>query len=351
MTRNVLRHVIYSHQSVRDAFIKMEDMKKDPILIVADENLKLIGSLTDGDLRRGFIKGLTIINHTLLDYVQPDPLFIYEDELSKADISSLRKRNILVVPIVDRNKKIVDVLNLTQIQSHIPVDVVIMAGGRGQRLMPLTEHTPKPMLPVGEKPILEHNIDRLIKFGIKNICISVNYLADSIKNYFKDGNDKGISIYYVSEDKPMGTMGSVKLCNQKEHDYILIMNSDLLTTIDYEAFYKTFIESDADMAVATTSYYVEVPYGVLEVDGQNQVNSLKEKPRYTYYSNAGIYLVKRELLNMIPDGEFYNVTDLMDSLIKYDKKLVSFPIHGYWLDIGKHEDYLKAQEDIKFLNL
>lgn len=329
----------------------MEDMKKDPILIVADENFKLIGSLTDGDLRRGFIKGLTIINHTLLDYVQPNPIFIYEDELDKTDISSMRKRNILVIPIVDRNLKIVDVLNLTQIQSRIPVDVVIMAGGRGQRLMPLTADIPKPMLYVGPKPILEHNIDRLVKFGIKNVCISVNYLANKIENYFKDGKEKGININYIHEDKPMGTMGAVKLCNQKEHDNILVMNSDLLTTIDYEAFYKTFIESGADMAVATTSYYVEVPYGVLEVDDSNQVNSLKEKPRYTYFSNAGIYLVKRELLNMIPDGELYNVTDLMDSLIKYDKKLVSFPIHGYWLDIGKHEDYRKAQEDISFLNI
>jgi dTDP-glucose pyrophosphorylase len=351
MTPNIKRHVIFSHQSVRDAFIMMEDMKKDPILIVADENLKLIGSLTDGDLRRGFINGLTIINHTLLDYLQPKPLFIYEDELDKTDISSLRKRNILVIPIVDRDLKIVEVLNLTQIQARIPVDVVIMAGGRGQRLMPLTANTPKPMLHVGSKPILEHNIDRLVKFGIKNICISVNYLADSIVNYFKDGSSKNVNINYVHEDKPLGTMGAIKLCNQKEHDNILVMNSDLLTTIDYEAFYKTFIESGADMAVATSSYYVEVPYGVLEVDGGNFVSSLKEKPRYTYYSNAGIYLIKRELLSMIPEGEFYNVTDLMDALIKYDKKLISFPIHGYWLDIGKHEDYRKAQEDIDFLNI
>ncbi|MBS1772940.1 MAG: nucleotidyltransferase family protein [Bacteroidetes bacterium] len=351
MTPNTKRHIIYSHQSVRDAFIQMEEMKKDPILIVADENLKLLGSLTDGDLRRGFIKGLTIINHTLLDFVQPDPLFIYEDELSKTDINALRKRNILVIPIINRDGYITDVLNLTQVQSLLPVDVVIMAGGRGQRLMPLTENTPKPMLPVGEKPILEHNIDRLTKFGIKNICISVNYLADKIESYFGDGSSKGISINYVYEDKPMGTMGSVKLCNQEEHDHLLVMNSDLLTTIDYDAFYREFINTGADMAVATTSYTVEVPYGVLEVDNGNYVNSLKEKPRYTYYSNAGIYLIKRELLSLIPDSEFYNVTDMMDAIIKYGKKLVSFPIHGYWLDIGKHEDYKKAQEDVKFLNL
>lgn len=351
MLPNVERHIIYSHQSVRDALIKLEDMKTDPILLVVNDKLQLLGSFTDGDLRRGIIKGLTILGHTLLDYIQDNPLFIYQDELHKVDISEMRKRNFLVIPVVDRNNVVVDVLNLTRQQSLLPVDVVIMAGGRGQRLMPLTEHTPKPMLHVGDKPILEHNIDRLAKFGIRNICISVNYLADSIVNYFKDGSSKGIAISYVHEDKPMGTMGSVKLCKQEEHDYIMIMNSDLLTNIDYEAFFHTFIQSGADMAVATTSYQVEVPYGVLEVDNGNFVNSLKEKPRYTYYSNAGIYIIKRELLSLIPDHEFYNVTDLMDAIIKYGKKLVSFPILGYWLDIGKHEDFKKAQEDIKFVNL
>lgn len=349
MTHNIQRHVIYEHQSVRDALIKLNDLKVDPILIVADKNLKLLGSLTDGDLRRGFINGLTFDNQ-IIEYIQPNPLFIYDDELHLADINDLRKRNFIVIPVLNREHIIVDMLNLTRVQSLIPADVVIMAGGRGQRLMPLTENTPKPMLPVGEKPILEHNIDRLAKFGIKNICISVNYLAQNIIDYFQDGASKGLSIQYVHEDKPLGTLGSVKLCQQNEHDYVMVMNSDLLTNIDYEAFFQTFIRSGADMAVATTSYQVEVPYGVLEVDNGNFVNSLKEKPRYTYYSNAGIYLVKRELLSFVPDREFYNVTDLMDMLIRQGKKLVSFPILGYWLDIGKHEDFRKAQEDIKFIN-
>lgn len=349
MTQNIQRHVIYNTQSVRDALIKLDDLKVDPILIVADEQLHLLGSLTDGDLRRGFIKGLDF-NNPIIDYIQPDPLYIYNDELHLTDINDLRKRNFLVIPIVDREHRITDILNLTRLQSVVPVDVVIMAGGKGQRLMPLTKDTPKPMLLVGDKPILEHNIDRLIKYGVKNICISVNYLAQNIMDYFKDGSSKGISIEYVHEDKPLGTLGSVKLCNQNAHDYVMVMNSDLLTNIDYEGFFQAFIRSGADMAVATTSYQVEVPYGVLEVDTGNFVNSLKEKPRYTYYSNAGIYIVKRELLNLVPDKEFYNVTDLMDMLIRSGKKLVSFPILGYWLDIGKHEDFKKAQEDIKYIS-
>jgi NDP-sugar pyrophosphorylase family protein len=135
------------------------------------------------------------------------------------------------------------------------------------------------------------------------------------------------------------------------HDDILVMNSDLLTNIDFADFYTTFKEADADMAVAATSYHVDVPYAVLEVDGKNLATSLKEKPRYTYYSNAGIYFIKRDLLEMIPKGAFYDITDLMEAVLAANKKLITYPITGYWLDIGKPEDYKQAQEDIKHLNL
>ena len=347
---HITRHIIYYHESVRDALIKLNDLKSDAILFVCDDDNTLLGSLTDGDLRRGFIKGLSF-DDALMDYVQPDPLFIYEDELHLADTAELKKRHLLIIPIVDRGRSILDVLNLRVNYSLIPADVVIMAGGRGERLMPLTANTPKPMLHVGDKPILEHNIDRLIKFGIKNIHISVNYLADQIRNYFRDGESKGASISYICEGKRLGTLGSVKLAESMEHDYFLVINSDILTNIDFAAFFQAFIRSGADMAVATTSYQVEVPYGVLEVDGANMVQSLQEKPRYTYYSNAGIYLAKKELLTLVPDNEYYNVTDLIDKLLLSGKKLLSYPILGYWLDIGKPEDYKKAQEDIKYITL
>ncbi|HRO42944.1 MAG TPA: nucleotidyltransferase family protein [Flavipsychrobacter sp.] len=343
-------HIIYEHESVRDALIKLNDLRSDAILFVCNYNNKLLGTLTDGDLRRGFIKGLDF--HTpLMQYVQPNPLFIYQDQLHLADTATLKKRHFLIIPIVDRTRTIIDVLNLRINYSLIPADVILMAGGRGQRLMPLTANTPKPMLPVGNKPILEHNIDRLIKFGIKNIHISVNYLANQIKDHFQNGQQKGVNIQYICENKPMGTIGSVKLTETLEHDYFLVMNSDILTNIDFAHFFQTFIQSGADMAMATTSYQVQIPYGIVEVDSANFVNSLKEKPKYTYHSNAGIYIAKKELLNLVPDNQFYNVTDLIESLIHTGKKLISYPITGYWLDIGKHTDYQKAQEDIKYINL
>jgi dTDP-glucose pyrophosphorylase len=348
--REIQRHTINKRLSVREALLKLNELRADAILFVVDDSNKLLGALTDGDLRRGFIKGLDF-DTPIMDYIQPNPLFVYQDEVHLADLNDLRKRNFLIIPIVDRDKVIVKILNLRINYSVIPADVIIMAGGRGQRLMPLTEDTPKPMLYVGDKPILEHTIDHLAKYGMKNIYISVNYLADKIESYFKDGSEKGLSIHYIHEDKPLGTLGSVKLAENLEHEYVLVMNSDILTNIDIAGFFQAFIKSGADMAVAASTYHVEVPYGVLEVDGNNVVASLKEKPRYTYYSNAGIYLAKRELVKLIPDDEFYNVTDLMAHLINMGKQVISFPILGYWLDIGKHEDYRKAQEDIKYITL
>lgn len=350
MYQNDKKHILYSHETVRDALAKLMVLKKNSILIVVDEHECLVGSLTDGDLRRGFINGLSF-EDSLLNYLQPDPLYVYEDEAKTTDFNTLRLRNFMVIPIVDRQGRVKRILNLSEIQSVVPVDVFIMAGGRGQRLMPLTEHTPKPMLQIGDKPIIEHNIDRLIKFGIRNIHISVNYLADQIKDYFRDGTDKGVAIKYVHENKPLGTLGSVKMVEELEHDYVMVMNSDLLTDIDFNGFFQSFLRSGADMAVATTMYQVDVPYGVMEVDNGNFVNSLKEKPRYTYYSNAGIYIIKKDLLSLVPHGEFYNVTDLMESLIAEGKKLVSFPILGYWLDIGRHDDFEKARKDIHSLVL
>lgn len=344
------QHIIPNSHSVRDALVQLNDLKIDPILIITDEEGRLIGSLTDGDLRRGFINGLGFEN-SLNDYIQPNPLYIYEDTLHDTDIAALRRRNFMIVPVIGRDRRVVDILNLRHTSAVLPVDVIIMAGGRGERLMPLTQDRPKPMLHVGDKPILEHNIDRLVKYGMKNIRISVNYLAQMIEDYFMDGSEKGVNISYIHEDRPMGTMGSVKLAQDIAQDYVMVMNSDVLTNIDFESFFKAFIASGADMAVATTSYHVDVPYGVLEVGNENHVESLKEKPRYTYYSNAGIYLMRKELLNLIPDDMAYNVTDLMELLLSQNKKLLSFPILGYWLDIGQHDDYRKAQEDIRHIIL
>lgn len=346
----VEKHIINREQSVRDALIKLDFLASDAILFVVDDNNKLLGSLTDGDLRRGFIKGLGFEDE-ILNFIQPKPSYIIEGENAIKKLEEFRAKNFKIVPILNANYQIVDIVNFRDTSTIIPADAVLMAGGEGKRLRPLTENTPKPLLKVGDKPIIEYNIDRLSKVGVKNIHLSVNYLAEQLRDYFKDGASKNLNIKYVQEDKPLGTIGSVLLVEDFKHDDIIVMNSDLLTNIDFADFYKMFKASEADMAVAATSYHVDIPYAVLEIDNANAVKSLKEKPRYTYYSNAGIYILKKELLKMIPQDTFFDITDLMDKILEMNLKLVTYPINGYWLDIGKHEDFKKAQEDIKHIKL
>lgn len=346
----VEKHTIYKDLSIRDALIKLDLIAPSSILFVVDENNLLLGSLTDGDLRRGFIRGLDFENN-LLDFVQPNPVYIYKNEYDLKRLEEFRRDHLKIIPIVDKAKQIIDILDFSQRKTLIPADAVLMAGGEGKRLRPLTENTPKPLLLVGDKPIIEYNIDRLKEVGVRNINISINYLGEQLEAYFGDGSQRDIAIKYVRETKPLGTIGSILLVEDFNYDDIIIMNSDLLTNIDFGDFFRTYKDGGADMAVATTSYHVDVPYAVLEVNETNIVKSLKEKPRYTYYSNAGIYILKKNLLKMIPKDKFFDITDLMDRIIEMDLKLVTYPINGYWLDIGKHEDFKKAQEDIKHIKL
>lgn len=346
----VERHTINQSENVREALIKLDRIAPDSILFVVDNKNKLIGSLTDGDLRRGFIKGLDFSNK-LLDFVQPSPAYLKENAVDLKKIEEYRNNDFKVLPILNDDNIIVDILLFSLQKTLIPADAVLMAGGEGKRLRPLTERTPKPLLKVGEKPIIEYNIDRLISYGIKKISLSINYLGDQLESYFGEGDSKGIEIKYIKEEKPLGTIGSILLVDSFNHDDIIVMNSDLLTNIDFADFFKSYQESNADMAVAATSYHVDVPYAVLEVNDGIEVKSLKEKPRYTYYSNAGIYILKKSLLDMIPKDKFFDITDLMDKVLEMNLKLITYPINGYWLDIGKHEDFKKAQEDIKHIRL
>jgi dTDP-glucose pyrophosphorylase len=345
---NHIQHLIEKHASVRDALILLDKLSLDAILFVINDSNQLIGSLTDGDIRRGFIKGLDFTD-PLSFFMNNNPSFIRENKYTFEELESYSKFRI--VPILDTENHIIDVLNFRFQQTILPVNAVIMAGGKGQRLMPLTEFTPKPLLIVGDKPIIEHNIDRLIKVGVNNITISVNYLGEQIVDFFKNGSSKGIIIDYIHENKPLGTIGSLLLKDKFLYDDILVMNSDLLTNIDLYDFFKTYKNCNADIAIAAVGYKVKIPYGVLQTSDVNLVMSISEKPTYTYFSNAGIYLLKKELLSLIPKDSFYDITDLLERAMEMSYKLITYPINGYWLDIGKHDDYVKAQEDIKHIKL
>ena len=340
-------HLILSGSKVKEALLLLNELSQDAILFVVDAEDKLIGALTDGDVRRGLIKGFTIDSY-IDEIIQDDPRYITKGENNLEKIIEYREGDFRIVPVVDENHRVVNVINFRKIRSYLPIDAVIMAGGRGQRLQPLTDTTPKPLLKVGDKAIMEHNLDRLALFGIDDFWVSVKYLGEQIESHFGQGVEKNIKIEYVWENEPLGTIGAVSQIKNFEHDYILVTNSDLLTNIDYEQFFLEFIKQDADLAVLTIPYQVNIPYAVLEMNNGN-VKSFKEKPTYTYYSNGGIYLMKKEMLKHIPQETFFNATDLMEELIKNDLKIISYPFVGYWLDVGKHEDFEKAQKDINYI--
>ena len=343
--RNFEEHLILSKSSIKQALVQLTKLGIDIILFVVDDSNRLIGSVTDGDVRRGLINGISI-DKPVNDIIQENPRYIKKGERDIQKIIQYRNENFKVIPVIDDDNRVVNVINFGQILSYLPIDVVIMAGGRGQRLMPLTESIPKPMLNVGDKPIIEHNLDRLSLYGIDDFWITVNYLSEQIENHFGNGADRNVNISYIREDKPLGTIGSVSKINNFKHDYVLITNSDILTNLDYEHFFLEFLEQDADLVVATIPYQVNIPYAVLETVN-DRVIKFEEKPTYTYHSNGGIYLVKKSILDLLPEDAFYNSTDLMERLIKDGKKVFSYPLLGYWLDIGSLNDYEKAQVDIK----
>lgn len=345
MKNEISNFLIKSKSKINEALKRLNILGQDAILFVVDSNFKLIGSVTDGDVRRGLLKGNDVSDHIDL-IIQKNPKFLNVHNMDLELLIRLRESKFKIIPIVDNNMLIIDILNFRIHKSFLPVDVVIMAGGRGNRLKPLTNKLPKPLLKVGDKPIIEHNLDRLIFFGIKNFWITLNYMGQKIENFLGDGSSKNVSISYINEDQPLGTIGSVSKIKDFKNEYVLVTNSDLLTNLDYESFFLQFIKSKADLSILTIPYDVDIPYAILNTNDKNMVSNFEEKPKYTYQSNGGIYLIKRDILNEIPEESFYDATDLIETLIKKNKAVISYPYAGYWLDIGNHGDYSKAQVDL-----
>jgi dTDP-glucose pyrophosphorylase len=345
------RNIVNEKVTVKEALESLNDLsgEKSLTLFITNDKKQLLGTLTDGDVRRGLINGLNL-NHAVSEFMYRDFRFLRKNKFSVNDIDELRKKNLNLIPLINNRNEIVRIIDLSLKRTILPVDAFIMAGGEGLRLRPYTENLPKPLLKVGDKPILEHNIDRFEAYGINNIFISINYLGEKIENYFGNGKQKGLHIKYVKESKPLGTIGSMRLVENYENDTVLLMNSDLLTNIDLEDFFLSFEQKNAAMAVATIPFTVNVPYAIFDVD-EEKVLALSEKPTYTYYSNAGIYLIKKELLQLIPTDTVFDATEFMQTVIKAGHKLIYYSILGYWLDIGQHDEYRKAQEDIKHIKL
>lgn len=341
------KNIIKSGCTILDALKALNDLHtKYMDLFVEDLNGKVIGVVTDGDLRRGIISGAQLTDS--VDTVMNKNFVYFKNEnINLQELKKYKSKGISLIPVLDENGKIHKIFNIGLLKSILPVDAVLMAGGKGERLRPLTEKTPKPLLPVGNKAIIDHNVDRLISYGINHISVTVNYLKEQIEEHYKEPRND-VKVLTVREPKYLGTIGSVKFVKEFYNDTILVMNSDLFTNIDYEDFFLHFQEHDAEMSVAAVPYNISIPYGILNLEGRT-IKGLLEKPKYNYYANAGIYLIKRSTLEEIPNGEFFNATDLIEKLVAGGKKVIRYPLNGTWIDIGNPQEYQKAQDLVKHL--
>ena len=341
-------HIINKRESLLSALKIINAMEQEPlVLFVVDDDDKMVGTLTDGDSRRALIAGCT--TETSVECIMHKD-FKYVEYGNNDDVKSLQSYKLCgltLLPVLDECRRIIDIINFERCRTILPIDAVLMAGGKGVRLRPLTETTPKPLLPVGGKSIIDYNIDSLMENGIKHISVTVNYLHEQLEEHFAEPVN-GVKIDCIKEPQFLGTMGATQFVTKFYNDVVLVMNSDLFTNIDYEDFYLHFKEHNADMSVAAVPYSISVPYGIFELEGRN-IKGVKEKPVYNYFANAGIYLIKRELLENMPKNTFYNATDLLNDAVAAGKIVIRYPITGYWLDIGSHEEYKKANELVKHI--
>jgi dTDP-glucose pyrophosphorylase len=318
------------------------------IAVVADEQGRLLGTLTDGDVRRCLLAGGTL-ETSVTEAMNPQPVTA---EVGSADgyvIDLLRRANVMALPLVDQAGVFQRVVHLTDLGQGEAVQdargfafAVIMAGGEGTRLRPLTRQVPKPMLEVGGVPMLERQIERLSGAGIGRVYISVNYLSHVIEAHFGDGTAFGIQIRYLREQERLGTAGALSLLPERPHAPILVMNGDILTTSDFGSLYAFHQTYNAQITVAAVDYRVNVPYGVLRADGAF-VTELAEKPSQRFLCNAGMYVVSPDCLDLVPPAAAHDITTLIQTCLDRRLPVVVFPVHEYWSDIGTPDDLEKAR--------
>ena len=336
------RHRIADNARLIDALGRLNELSGGVMtLLVTDETDRMVGTLTDGDVRRALLRGVG------LDAPVSDAMFrkfryLLENEVDPAALRRLRSHSFALIPVLDRNGHISRIIDTRVTKTILPVSAILMAGGKGERLRPMTLSTPKPLLKIADKAIIDYNIEALAAVGVTDITVTVNYLAEQLEEHFsKPVAD--VSVKCVREDRPLGTIGSVALVDIPETGDTIVMNSDLLTTISFEDLYLHHRAQKADITIAAVPYNVSVPYAILDTDGEC-VTALEEKPSYSYYANAGIYIFSNELLHTLSADERTDATDLIERAIARKKRVCYFPINGTWIDIGSPADFAHARE-------
>lgn len=321
------------------------------VALVVDAQHTLIGVITDGDSRRAILAGVplsTSARELLASKVVPKPITAPVSTPLRELAALMRRTGVSHIPLVDEANHVVNLIGLNDLllqEEGGALQAVVMAGGYGRRLHPLTAETPKPMLPVGDRPLIQHIVDGLSQAGIRQVHIATHYLAEQISDHFGDGKQLGVDVQCFVEEHQLGTAGAVSLMPESD-SAMLVINGDILTTVDFRAMHAFHREHEADLTMAVRRYEVQVPYGVVSTDGPRLLGVV-EKPVHAYLVNAGIYVLEPSARCYIPAGQRYDMTDLVDALIRAGRNVICFPVWEYWRDIGHNQDYEQAQADVK----
>jgi dTDP-glucose pyrophosphorylase len=338
---------VLPHKSLHEVVVTIQNGEKQ-IALVVDEQQHLLGTITDYDLRKAILGGIKM--DVAASVIMQKSFTSVKCGMSASEIFDImRIKSLRHMPVVDEHGTVVDLAHLFDIvkQKSVDISAVVMAGGLGRRLRPLTENVPKPMLPIGNRPLLEIILQQLRLAGFQQVHVSTYHKEEVITKHFGDGSKYGVDINYLTEKQPLGTAGALgQLGALSSDEPILVINGDILTGLDFQTMLDYHREHKADITVAVRKYEFLVPYGVVECEGSN-ICKLKEKPKYNFFVNAGVYLIESSARSYIPKDQYFNMTDLIQALIDSGLSVISFPIIEYWLDIGKQTDYLQAQEDIK----
>lgn len=317
--------------------IRLLDLNGNGVLPVVDMDNKLLGLITDGDIRKAILNNQLDLEHI----INKNPYKLHIDSSRNKIINFLKSVLRRHIPLIDDEGKLVKIFTLDEVEYNLKNNwVVIMAGGLGTRLGELTQNTPKPMLELGGKPMIEHIIDMFVADGFSKFMISVNYKSEVIKNYFKDGRDFGIQIKYLEETKRLGTAGALSLIDIDMNEPFFVTNGDVLTTISYNSIieFHSVNKSIATMCIKEESY--QIPYGVIDIDEEKNIISVTEKPSYKFFINTGIYLLDPSVLKYVPKGEYFDMPSLFERVRKSGSMAKSFEISDYWVDVGRPNDYL-----------
>jgi len=341
-TDSVLKHTA----CLREA-ISTIDHSKHKIALVTDEANRLVGTVTDGDVRRALLAG-NGMDTPVTEFMYRRPVTMPASGSREESERTARRREIHKIPVVDDSGRLVGLHIVEGRKTGIDADnwVVLMAGGLGKRLHPLTENAPKPLLAVGERPLLETIVDRLVEQGFRKIYFSVRYKAEMVKAHFGNGESWAADFRYLHEPEPLGTGGALGLLPERPTHPFVVMNADLLTKINLDQFLEFHGESGSMATMAVRDYEFEIPYGVVTTDG-DRISAIEEKPVQQIFVNAGIYAFDPAALDHVEPGQRLDMPDLFTRLIAADKKTSAFPIREYWIDVGRMEDYHRANDEFE----